>query len=120
MPAPLHPPPYSLHPQSLERSTRVEFFVAGGPGGQHRNKTETGVRMHHDPSGVIVTATERRSRIANIEAAWERLRIRLAALNAVPAKRYATKPSRGSRERRLAGKARDATVKRQRRPPRDD
>ena len=41
-------------------SSPVEFFVAGGPGGQHRNKTETGVRLHHGPSGVIITATERR------------------------------------------------------------
>ncbi len=120
MPAAGHPPPYSLHPRALEAATRVEFFVAGGPGGQHRNKTETGVRLHHAPSGIIVTGTERRSRLANLEAAWERLRERLAKLNAVPTKRHATKPTRGSRERRLSGKAHDAARKQQRRRPKED
>ncbi len=121
MPAPLHPPPYSLHPRALESATQVEFFVAGGPGGQHRNKTETGVRLHHAPSGIIVTATERRSRIANLEAAWERLRARLAQLNVVPKKRHATRPTRGSKERRLGAKAHDAVRKQaRRRPTRED
>ena len=121
MPAPLHPPPYSLHPRALEQATRVEFFVAGGPGGQHRNKTETGVRLHHAPSGVITTGTERRSQAANLEAAWERLRERLAGLNFVPKKRRATKPTRGSKERRLGAKAHDSVRKQSRqRPTRDD
>jgi len=38
-----------------------EFFIASGPGGQHRNKTESGVRLTHGPTGVTVSATERRS-----------------------------------------------------------
>lgn len=120
MPLPRQPPPYSLHPRSLEQATEVEFFVAGGPGGQHRNKTETGVRLHHGPSGVIVTGTERRSRIANLEAAWERLRDKLTALNVVPKKRTKTKPTRGSKERRLTGKAHDSVRKAQRRRPSAD
>jgi protein subunit release factor B len=104
----------------LRDGTTVEFFVAGGPGGQHRNKTETGVRLHHAPSGLIVTATERRSRADNLDTAWERLRERLAKLNAVPRKRHKTKPTRGSNERRLAGKAKDSARKQSRRAPRDD
>jgi protein subunit release factor B len=50
------------------------FFVASGPGGQHRNKTESGVRLVHRPTGVAVTATERRSQAQNRGAAVERLR----------------------------------------------
>ncbi|HEY6100552.1 MAG TPA: peptide chain release factor-like protein, partial [Anaeromyxobacter sp.] len=34
------------------------FFTAGGPGGQHRNKTESAVRLVHRATGVHVTATE--------------------------------------------------------------
>ena len=53
------------------------FFVGSGPGGQHRNKTESGVRLAHPPTGVTVTATERRSQLQNRGAALERLRARL-------------------------------------------
>ena len=66
MPTALRPPPYAIDERSLEADTRVEVFTAGGPGGQHRNKTQNGVRLHHAPSGQIVSATERRSLEANV------------------------------------------------------
>jgi protein subunit release factor B len=113
------PPPYATSGPALREATEVEFFVAGGPGGQHRNKTETGVRLHHRPSGTIVTATERRSRAANLDAAWERLVMRLTRLNFVPKKRIKTKPTRASRRRRLADKA-HAAAKKDARRRRDD
>lgn len=120
MPPPLHPPPYALADGALVADTRVEFFVASGPGGQHRNKTETGVRLHHAPSGVIITATERRSQHENREIAFERLRQRLRTLNHVPKRRTKTKPTFGSKMRRLEGKTRDKQRKQARRPPRDE
>jgi protein subunit release factor A len=116
----LHPPPYSVHPRALALHTRVEIFTGGGPGGQHRNKTQNAVRLHHEPSGVVVTATERRSLEANRRAAFERLVARLEALNHVDKPRHATRPSRGSVKRRLATKARDARKKAERRRPSDD
>ncbi len=119
MPRPERPPPYALGP-ALRADTTIEFFVAGGPGGQHRNKTETGVRLHHRPSGSIVTATERRSRVANLDTAFERLRERLLKLNHVDRPRVKTRPTRGGRERRLAGKAHDSQKKRERRRPGDE
>ena len=80
------------------------FFTAGGPGGQHRNKTESGVRLTHRGTGVTVTATERRSQAQNRGAALERLRERLAAMGHEPKRRRPTRATCGSQERRLAAK----------------
>ena len=120
MPPPLQPPPYPLDEARLEAATRVEIFTGGGPGGQHRNKTQNAVRLHHEPSGVVVTATERRSLEANREAAFERLREKLRQLNFVPKKRRATKPTHGSVKRRLAAKTDASRKKAERRRPKDD
>jgi ribosome-associated protein len=92
---------YATDARSLTRDTDVEVFTGGGPGGQHRNKTQNAVRLHHRPSGVVVTATERRSLEANRRAAFERLVARLERLNFVPKPRRATKPTRSSQKRRL-------------------
>jgi protein subunit release factor A len=120
MPPPLRPPPYAVDERSLVADTRVEVFTAGGPGGQHRNKTQNGVRLHHAPSGLIVSATERRSLEANRRAAFERLEARLRQLNVVPKKRKATRPGRGAVERRLSGKAHASRTKAARRRSFDD
>jgi len=95
---------YETDRQSLERDCELEFFVAGGPGGQHRNKVETGVRLTHLPSGLVVTATERRSQSANREAAYERMAEKLEALQKVPKCRRATKPSAAAKAKRLEKK----------------
>jgi ribosome-associated protein len=109
------PLPYSTDRASLERDTEVRFFVAGGPGGQHRNKVATGVRLFHRPSGLTVAATERRSQAANREVAFTRLAERLHMLNARPTPRVATRPSPAGRERRRALKRQRSVVKRLRR-----
>ncbi len=91
------------------------FFTAGGPGGQHRNKTESGVRLLHAPTGVTVTATERRSQARNRSAALERLRLRLEALGRRPKPRRPTRPTRASQERRIREKKRRGERKSERR-----
>jgi protein subunit release factor B len=98
----------------LERDSTLEFFIASGPGGQHRNKVETGVRLVHRPTGIMVTATERRSQFANREMAFERLAERLEVLQRRQTPRVPTRPSRASRERRLQSKRRIALNKQQR------
>lgn len=93
----------------------ITFFKAGGPGGQHRNKTETAVRIHHRPSGIVVVASEQRSRQANIEKAFERLAARLAVLKRKPRRRIPTRPGKAAKERRLTDKRLRSERKRRRR-----
>lgn len=108
------PSRYPTDRESLERDSDLEFFVAGGPGGQHRNKVETGVRLTHRPSGLVVTATERRSQSANRDAAYERLAEKLEAAQRVQKKRRATKPSKASKQTRVDEKRKRSQVKRTR------
>jgi protein subunit release factor B len=96
----------ALPDEALLAECEVAFFTGGGPGGQHRNKTESAVRLLHRPTGLLVTATERRSQAQNRAAALERLRERLAPLSLRPKVRRPTRPTRGAKERRLAEKRR--------------
>jgi ribosome-associated protein len=98
--------------ESLERDCDLEFFVAGGPGGQHRNKVETGVRLTHRPTGVVVTATERRSQSANRDAAYERMAERLEKLQRPRKPRKATKPTAESKRERVERKRKQSERKR--------
>lgn len=102
---------YETDRESLERDCEMEFFVAGGPGGQHRNKVETAVRLTHPASGIVVTATERRSQSANRDAAYERMAEKLIALQVVAKPRRATRPSLGAKVKRLEGKRKKSEIK---------
>lgn len=105
------PPPYSLEREVLEQEVRIDTFRASGPGGQHVNKTNSAIRLTHAPSGVVVIAQDSSSQFRNKEIAFDRLVEKLVKLNHVPKKRFATKPTRASTERRITEKKTRAVVK---------
>lgn len=106
--------------EELLAQCRVETFRAGGPGGQHQNMTESGVRLVHLPTGVRAVAREERSQHRNREAALARLRARLEERNRRPEPRVPTRVPSSEKRRRLEAKRRKGQVKRLRRPPERD
>ena len=114
----------------------IELRVSrsSGPGGQHANTAETRVEAVFDVAassaltdaqkrrvveraGPVVRAVsqDERSQLRNRELALERLAERLREALRVPRRRVPTRPTEASKERRLEGKKRRATVKRLRR-----
>jgi len=73
----------ALHPVLLPSDDLLRQcdFATGrrrGPGGQHRNKTESAVVLRHRPTGIESQAAERRSLVDNRRVALKRLRVNLA------------------------------------------
>lgn len=106
--------------EELLRECEAETFRSGGPGGQHVNKVETGVRLRHVPSGIVVTCREGRSQHRNKMNCLRKLREEAARLNHRPAKRVPTRRTRAARQRTLEEKSRRSRVKQLRSKPRAD
>lgn len=51
----------------------IQTFTSGGPGGQHQNRSETGVRIVHKASGAVGTSRENKSQLQNKKAAFRRM-----------------------------------------------
>jgi ribosome-associated protein len=119
------------HAEIVLRTSR-----SSGPGGQHANVTASRVEASFDVAGsralsesqrarllaragprVVAIAQDERSQTRNRELALKRLSERLARALTIPRKRRPTRPTKASQERRLQAKRRDATRKRERRPP---
>jgi len=111
--------------------------TSGGPGGQHANRTLSRVEVQFDVAAsptlgprqrarllerygpvVRAAASDSRSQARNRQLALERLAARLDDGLRVDPTRRPTKPTRGSKIRRVEDKRRRAETKQQRRPPR--
>jgi len=55
------------------KDLRVDFFRAGGPGGQHQNKTSSACRIVHLPSGAVGESRQERKQAQNKKIALQRL-----------------------------------------------
>jgi len=106
--------------KQLLRECDVETYRASGPGGQHRNKTESAVRMTHRPTGITRVATEHRSQLRNRELAITRIWRALEAKRRKPKPRVATRPGKAAKTARLESKRREAVKKRLRSAPRTE
>lgn len=60
-----------------ENDIEMETFMSGGPGGQHQNKTASGVRLRHLPTGVVAESRSERSQHKNRKLAMNMLKARL-------------------------------------------
>ncbi|MEO8706607.1 MAG: peptide chain release factor-like protein [Kofleriaceae bacterium] len=63
---------------ALIAQCEVDRYRASGPGGQHRNKTDSAVRLRHKPSGVTAIGEDSRSQAENKMHAVRRLRSAIA------------------------------------------
>ena len=67
-----------LNDAALLGDCRQQRYRGSGPGGQHRNKVETAIRLRHQPSEIVVQAEESRSLKGNRLMALRRLREQIA------------------------------------------
>ncbi len=115
----------------VERADLVERFTrAGGPGGQHVNRTATAVQLRHLPSGLQVRAEGERSQLQNRITAREQLIARIEERRARAEaeqrdarereRRRRRRPSRSARKKNVEQKRQRGTVKRSRGRVRDE
>ena len=93
------------------KEIKIDYYRGSGPGGQHRNTSETGVRITHLPTGIVVTATESRSRRMNQQRAMERLEKKIVARLNKRRPRIKTRPGKAAVARRLDAKRRQSEKK---------
>ncbi len=130
--------------RAAETGLRLQFARGGGPGGQNVNKLNTKVELWVQlraidglsesalrrlaqfagrrltrANEIHLSSDQRRSQQANRQDVFDRLRELVVKAQTEPKRRRKTRPTRASRERRLAGKRRRSEIKSHRRGPSD-
>jgi peptide chain release factor 1 len=71
------PEPSEIQVEIKPEDVRIDTFCSGGPGGQHQNKTQSGVRLTHLPTGTVAESRSERSQHKNKDICWRMLRTRI-------------------------------------------
>ncbi len=93
------------------KEIKIKFFKSSGPGGQHKNKRFTGVKIIHSPTGLSAVATEQRSQAQNKDKALERLKVKISRLFKKRKKRIPVKFPNAIKEKILESKKRRGRIK---------
>jgi hypothetical protein len=75
----------ALSDAALLAQCESHVYKSSGPGGQHRNKVSSAVRLHHCPTGISAHGDDSRSQHENRALAVQRLRLKIACLVRRPA-----------------------------------
>lgn len=100
--------------EDLLDECEVETFRSGGKGGQHVNKTESAVRLRHEPTGLVVMCQEERSQFMNKQICLRKLREKVEKLNIRPVTRKTTKVPRSAKRSNKKAKSLQSKKKQQR------
>ncbi|MHC4983332.1 MAG: peptide chain release factor family protein [Planctomycetota bacterium] len=68
----------ALSDKALLEQCQLDVYKSSGPGGQHRNKVSSAVRLRHRPTGIAAHGDESRSQLENKRSALRRLRMNIA------------------------------------------
>ncbi len=125
-----------------DEELQFTFSRSSGPGGQNVNKVNSKATLHWNPNTspalpeevrtrfleryakritndgqIVITAQESRDQPKNIAICLEKLRAMIVGVLVVPKKRRPTKPTKGSKRRRLKAKKERSEIKANRRSP---